>query len=181
MHSTNKIEDIKDDYGAEIDVRDYNKNLVLSHNYPDENSVKFTEYLNHFPKNSLLAINVKSCEIENDLKKTLELVQHENYFTFDFSIPYLLKAIKFGLKCAFRLSEYEKQIHSSCEWVWVDSFHSIWYDASFLESLRKSSLRIALVSPELHNRKEQSEFKKIKEMASIGLVDAICTDSPHIW
>ena len=94
-------------------------------------------------------------------------------------IPSLLKALKKNLSCAFRLSEFEKDIFLNCSWVWIDSFQSIWYDAELITSLQKSGLKIALVSPEIHNRK--SDLQKVKAIVNSVTVDAICTDLPDFW
>ena len=68
-HRCNSIQDIDSKYGAEVDVRDHNGRLVLSHGLPNDKSVELTTYLKIFPKKTLLAINVKSCEIEEKLKR----------------------------------------------------------------------------------------------------------------
>ncbi len=91
----------------------------------------------------------------------------------------MLKSIKSNLSCAFRLSEYEKEIISNCDWVWVDCFEKIWYDTNFLKNLKDLQLKIALVSPELHGRR--SELKKFKAIVNSISVDAICTDIPEYW
>ena len=180
-HRCNSIQEIDSKYGAEIDVRDHNGKLVLSHGLPNDKSVELTTYLKIFPKKTLLAINVKSCEIEAELKRILDKSRLEQYFVFDFSFPYLKKAQQIGLTCAFRLSEYEKDIQSSCDWVWIDSFDKVWYDENYLRSLRKHDLRIAIVSPDIHNRNNENEFSVIKQMASSNLIDTICTNEIDIW
>ena len=81
--------------------------------------------------------------------------------------------------CAFRLSEFEKDIFPQCDWVWVDSFQKIWFDAEYISSLKNLGLKIAIVSPELHKRK--LEMKQVKEIVNSVKVDAICTDFPNFW
>jgi len=178
-HRANSLHDIEPNLGLEIDIRDYKNELVLAHDHPDEQSVKLVDFLQNISKNSLLAINIKSSEIETELESILRKSNISNYFTFDWPLPSLLKALKCNLTCAFRLSEYEKNIIPNCSWVWIDSFHGIWYDADFLLTLKKSGLKLALVSPELHNRK--SELDKVKNIVNTVKVDAICTDLPDFW
>ena len=181
-HRVNTINGIDNRFGAEVDIRDHNGKLVLSHSLPNQESVNFFDFLKKFPRTSLLAINVKSCEIEKDLKEILEEFNYQKYFVFDFSIPYLRKAIKFGLVCAFRLSEYEKDLHLGCKWVWLDCFHGIWYDENFVNSLRKDGLKVAVASPELHTHQPSNEeLEKIRKMINRDLIDAICTDKPELW
>ena len=42
-HRGNAVNDIDSNLGIEIDVRDYNNELVLSHDYPNQQSVKLDE------------------------------------------------------------------------------------------------------------------------------------------
>jgi len=181
-HRVLSVNEIDKKFGAEIDVRDHDGKIVLSHAMSKIDNEFFSDFLEQFPRKSFLAINVKSSEIENKLKDILTLKNHQKYFVFDFAFPSLRKALKLGLNCAFRLSEYEKDIHNNCDWVWVDCFDKIWYDKKMLEDLKKRRLKIALVSPEIHNRSEnKDEFEKIKEFVRFELVDAICTDNAKFW
>lgn len=178
-HRANIITQIDTRYGLEIDVRDSVGELVISHNPVLGNEVTLNDYLKHIDNKKLLAINSKSSEIENKLKQILQTNNITNYFTFDWPVPSLIKAIQVQLVCAFRLSEYEKEIIPNCLWVWIDAFHSIWYNEIFLNSLKSKGLKIAIVSPELHNRKD--ELSKVKELVKSGKVDAICTDLPEYY
>ena len=178
-HRANLIENFDNRFGAEIDVRDFNNKLVISHNLPNEKSLELESFLAKIPKETFLAINIKSSEMEFELKRIIEKHNIKNYFTFDHSVPSLIKSIKCNLFCAFRLSEYEKEIIPNCDWVWVDCFEKIWYDQDFLKSLKNLGLKIAIVSPELHNRK--SDIKKLEEIVNSIPVDAICTDIPEYW
>ena len=178
-HRVNSISDICTEIGLEIDIRDFNNDLVLAHDHPSIHSLRFEDFLKKISKKQLLAINVKSSEIENEIKQTLLKFNISNYFTFDWPIPSLMKALKQNLVCAFRLSEYEKDIIPQCDWVWVDSFQTIWYDSDYLASLKEHGLKIALVSPELHNRKQ--ELEQVREIVNSVKVDAICTDMPNFW
>lgn len=178
-HRVNLMSDIDLEYGAEIDVRDHNGVIVLSHDYPSDNSERLSDFLKHFPKNRLLAINVKSCGIEIDVNNMLK--NHKNYFLFDFSLPYLLKSIHMDIPCALRLSEYEKELFKGPKWAWIDSFHSVWYSDKYIESIKNKGYKIALVSPELHKRSNKLDYEKINSMINKKLVDAICTDVPDKW
>ena len=178
-HRVNTFDEIDSSLGLEIDVRDFNNELVLSHDHPTFDSIKFNDFLKNISNDQLLAINIKSSEIENEIKNSLKQSNITNYFTFDWSIPSLMKAINVNLVCAFRLSEYEKEIFPRCDWVWIDTFEHIWFDAEYLSSLKDLGLKIALVSPELHNRK--SDMLQIKEIVNSVKVDAICTDLVEFW
>ncbi len=178
-HRANTRQEINPKYGLEIDIRDYGGKLVLSHDIPNDQSEHLESFLSHIQENNFLAINIKSVEIESELKKILSKAKISNYFTFDWPIPSLKKAINYDLNCAFRLSEYEKDIYPNCEWAWIDAFNEIWYDADYLISLKNNGIKLALVSPELHGRK--SDIDKIKNLINSVEVDAICTDIPEYW
>ena len=178
-HRVNSIKEINPKFGLEIDIHNYNNKLVLAHDHPNEQSIKLEDFITHIPKNSLLAINIKNEEVEAELKIILSRSKTTNYFTFDWPVTSLRNAINHDLNCAFRLSEYEKDIVPNCPWVWLDSFNGIWYDADFLISLKKSGIKLAIVSPELHNRK--ADINKVKDIVNAVKVDAMCTDIPEFW
>ena len=178
-HRVNSIKEINPKFGLEIDIHNYNNKLVLAHDHPNEQSIKLEDFITHIPKNSLLAINIKNEEVEAELKIILSRSKTTNYFTFDWPVTSLHNAINHDLNCAFRLSEYEKDIVPNCPWVWLDSFNGIWYDADFLISLKKSGIKLAIVSPELHNREE--DISKVKDIVNAVKVDAMCTDIPEFW
>ena len=178
-HRVNSIKEINPKFGLEIDIHNYNNKLVLAHDHPNEQSIKLENFITHIPKNSLLAINIKNEEVEAELKIILSRSKTTNYFTFDWPVTSLHNAINHDLNCAFRLSEYEKDIVPNCPWVWLDSFNEIWYDADFLISLKKSGIKLAIVSPELHNREE--DISKVKDIVNAVKVDAMCTDIPEFW
>ena len=178
-HRVNSIKEINPKFGLEIDIHNYNNKLVLAHDHPNEQSIKLEDFITHIPKNSLLAINIKNEEVEVELKIILSRSKTTNYFTFDWPVTSLRNAINHDLNCAFRLSEYEKDIVPNCPWVWLDSFNEIWYDADFLISLKKSGIKLAIVSPELHNR--EADISKVKDIVNAVKVDAMCTDIPEFW
>jgi len=178
-HRVNSIKEINPKFGLEIDIHNYNNKLVLAHDHPNEQSIKLEDFITHIPKNSLLAINIKNEEVEAGLKIILSRTKTTNYFTFDWPVTSLHNAINHDLNCAFRLSEYEKDIVPNCPWVWLDSFNGIWYDADFLISLKKSGIKLAIVSPELHNR--EADINKVKDIVNAVKVDAMCTDIPEFW
>ncbi len=178
-HRVNSIKEINPKFGLEIDIHNYNNKLVLAHDHPNEQSTKLEDFITHVPKNSLLAINIKNEEVEAELKIILSRSKTTNYFTFDWPVTSLRNAINHDLNCAFRLSEYEKDIVPNCPWVWLDSFNGIWYDADFLISLKKSGIKLAIVSPELHNR--EADISKVKDIVNAVKVDAMCTDIPEFW
>ena len=178
-HRVNSFDKIDNNFGIELDVRDQNGELVVSHDLPITSTIKLEDLLQKIDKNKLIAINIKSVEIEKSLKKIISNANLKNYFTFDWPIPSLIKAQNNHLICAFRLSEYEKELFPNCSWVWIDSFKEIWYDVKILSDLKDKGFNLALVSPELHGR--ENDLKKFEKIVNTGLVDAICTNKPEYW
>ena len=75
---------------------------ISSNCYPS--SIKMGKEMN----NGTLILNVKENGLENELLKTMQCFQIENFFILDQSFPYLITTINNGEKrCAARLSEYE--------------------------------------------------------------------------
>ena len=55
--------------GLEIDIRDYNGILVLSHDLPNEKCLLFEKFLESVNPNTMLLINVKSTDIQQNLQE----------------------------------------------------------------------------------------------------------------
>lgn len=178
-HKVNSYDEIDSNFGIELDIRDQNGDLVVSHDVPTYPSIKLVDFLKKIDKRKLVALNIKSTEIEKSLKKIISDADLKNYFTFDWPIPSLIKAQNNNLICAFRLSEYEKELFPNCSWIWIDSFKHIWYDEKILAELKDKGFNLALVSPELHGR--ENDLEKFKKIVNAGLVDAICTNKPEYW
>ena len=91
VHRVNKLSNlhkIPKNYGIEIDVRDYKKKLILSHDpFKDgENLEIFLKKYNH----GTLIVNVKSEFIESSVMKLLKKFHIRDYFFLDFSYPSII-------------------------------------------------------------------------------------------
>jgi glycerophosphoryl diester phosphodiesterase len=61
-------------FGTETDVRDYNGDLVISHDIADENAISFQKFLEiygEYSKDLPLALNIKSDSLQLKLKEAL--------------------------------------------------------------------------------------------------------------
>ena len=70
IHRVNKIKDLKSipqKYGVEIDIRSFNKKLILSHD-SQKNGDNFKKYLKNY-NHSFLVANIKEAGIENQVIK----------------------------------------------------------------------------------------------------------------
>lgn len=74
-------------FGIELDVRDQNGSLVVSHDIPKGSCAYFKEHMNLSSDKTTWAINIKADGLASVLKSELEQFGIENYFAFDMSIP----------------------------------------------------------------------------------------------
>jgi hypothetical protein len=173
-------------FGTEADLRDFNGDIVISHDIPDINTIKLADFFEMYNTNgqsTTLALNVKSDGLQKLLKSTLDHFCISNYFVFDMSIPDTIGYYKEGITFFSRQSEFEPipVFYDKCKGIWLDSFEGIWYNEELILKHLNHNKQVALVSPELHKR-DYIEFwsilrdNKIHQMKGVIL----CTDFPEI-
>ena len=87
---------------------------------------------------------------------------------------------------AIRISDYEsfdnikKKLNNKCKWVWLEIFDNINISKEQVIYLKNKSIKICLVSPELHNR--PNDIKKIKKFIKKMKIEisAVCTKLDYI-
>ncbi|WP_343707629.1 hypothetical protein [Flavobacterium sp.] len=173
-------------YGTETDIRDYNEELVISHDIPDENSLKiddfFKIYNSYSNPNLTLALNIKSDGLQSKLKEKLIEFGVENYFVFDMSIPDTLGYLRNNLRVYTRHSEYEPipAFYEESQGVWLDAFESTWYDGDVILDHLKKGKYVAIVSSDLHKRNHLDLWTYLKSNNYHKLDNIIlCTDLPE--
>ncbi|MCT7471033.1 hypothetical protein N5T90_09105 [Aliarcobacter cryaerophilus] len=181
-HRVNTIEELKqipNEYGVELDLRDYGERLVLQHD-PFKDGEDFEEYLKHYNHGTMI-LNIKSERIEH---KVLELIQKYNikkYFFLDSSFPMIYLLSKSGEKnIALRFSEFEGidtilSMTGKVEWIWVDCFSKLPINYEIYKLLKNNGFKFCLVSPELQGQNEKlASYKQYLQNEGI-VFDAICT------
>jgi hypothetical protein len=168
-------------FGVELDIRDRNGELVVSHNPSGSAEVLlFAEVIDLFTNyESILAINIKADGLLTYLESALAGVPREKYFLFDMSIPETIGYLRSDLPTFMRLSEYEDicKLHDRSEGVWLDAFETDWWTGN--SKILNSEKKICVVSPELHGRDKSYVWNFLKnERCSADLY--ICTDFPDI-
>ena len=172
------------DFGTETDVRDYNGDLVISHDIADENAISFQKFLEiygEYNKDLPLALNIKSDGLQLKLKEALARNKIENYFLFDMSIPDALGYLRNEVKNVFtRQSEYEKDpsFYEKANGVWLDSFEEDWFDNNLISAHLARGKMVCIVSPELHKRSHLESWKKYKFLSTEKNL-FLCTDFPE--
>ena len=186
INSIKKLKKIDNNHGIEIDVRSFNKNLILNHD-PFKNGDLLKNWIK-FYNHKLLIVNIKEEGLEFQILKILNKYKIKNYFFLDQTFPFLVKfSHRMKKNCAFRLSDYEsistiKKIKDKIKWVWIDFFENFYFNKKDFEFLKKNKLKICLVSPELKNLSSKNIriMKDIIKKNNIK-VDAICTKKPNLW
>lgn len=162
--------------GVETDFRDYQANLVLSHDILLNQ--QFTPFTG-FNTKDRYAINLKSDGLLNLFLPFVDRIRMSGSFIFDGSIPEMVRYRDAGIPHALRLSEYETELPWKSDYVWVDAFESDWWISD--ESLKSlfTSHHLVFVSPELHGRDHRLAFEAFVEFRrKYGKVFSVCTDLP---
>jgi len=168
-------------FGVELDIRDKNGELVVSHDPSGSAEVLlFNDVLDLFTNyESVLAINVKADGIIAYLESALAGVAREKYFLFDMSIPETISYLRSDLPTFMRRSEYEDicELHNRSEGVWLDAFETDWWVGN--SKILTGEKKICVVSPELHGRDKSDVWNFLKNNRSPAEL-YICTDFPEI-
>jgi len=176
-------------FGTETDIRDLNGELVISHDMPNvkaKDLVRLDDFFKaykSFNNELVLALNIKSDELQENLELELKKYEIKNYFLFDMSIPDSIKYLNKGLNVFFRQSEYEKEVplYNKIKGIWLDCFDSIWYDIELINNHIKNGKTVCLVSEELHGRPYKPFWELIKNW-KLNLNNKLisCTDYPEL-
>ena len=185
INTSKELLQIPKQYGIEIDIRDSNKKLLVTHD-PFTEGEELDLFLEHFD-HAWIILNVKSERIEYKILEILKQRKIDNYFFLDCSFPMIIELHKNGIKnIAIRYSEFESiesvlLLKDKVSWVWVDCFTKLPLDKNIYNILKNANLKICIVSPELqkHSIEMITDFKKQLTREKIK-VDAICTKSYNI-
>ena len=187
-HQVNSIKDLKripNDYGLEVDLRDYGSQLILQHD-PFKHGENFEEYLKHYNHGTII-LNIKSEGIEFRVIELLTKYKVTKYFFLDCSFPMIYLLSKAGEKnIAIRLSEFEGldttlKMQNRINWVWIDCFNHFSLDRDKYSKIKAAGLKICLVSPELQNQKDKiTEHIKIIKNKDFK-IEAVCSKYPGVW
>lgn len=169
--------------GIEIDVRNHNNKLVVSHDViikkPPLFFADICKYARSNEYDGFVAINVKEDNLEELILPILKEFKINNWFSFDHSIPDLISSK--NLNSFFRISEFEKfsfEKNIKIKGCWLDSFNSpFWYDFNTLKELN-SRRDLAIVSSDLHGFSPYNQWGIIKEILNERMEYKLflCTD-----
>ena len=185
-HRVNTLEQLREvpgDHGVEIDVRDYDGDLILAHD-PLQGGERLDDYLRGCAHATVI-FNVKCDGLE---ERILELAGRHgiaDFFFLDVAGPTLVGLARRGeRRVAVRYSEYEPiefalAFAGRLDWVWVDCFTHLPLDRDSHRRLAEH-FKICLVSPELQRHPRQTIQAYRGQLEGLP-VDAVCTDFPEDW
>jgi len=185
-HRVNTIEGLlktPKDRGVEIDIRDYDGGLVLTHE-PFTKGDSLEEYLKNY-HHKFIIFNTKVDGITSHILELVKKYNIKDYFFLDLANPTLIWQANKGVRdIAARFSEYEPveaclALKGKVEWVWVDCFNSIPLNQENYSVLSKH-FKLCLVSPEMQGH-PLDWIEKFKQDFKQMPIQAVCTDRPDLW
>ncbi|HBE67570.1 MAG TPA: hypothetical protein DDW52_05410 [Planctomycetaceae bacterium] len=187
-HRINTLAQLKalpEQYGLEVDLRDYGDRIVLQHDpYVEAGAEDFESLLDCYHHGTLI-LNIKSERIEPKVQEMLASRGIEDYFFLDSSFPMIRNLSALGEhRFAVRFSEYEPieyalSLAGAVNWVWVDCFNRLPLDAQSHAQLRQH-FKICIVSPELQGHSLDSIPAFASQISGLE-IDAVCTKRPDLW
>lgn len=170
--------------GIEIDVRDLDGTLVVSHDPPQTGALPFETVVaawRDHPSAGTLAINVKADGLEQLLAGALRGTDPDRSFVFDMSIPDALRYVRAGIPYFTRHSEVEPEpaLYAGATGVWLDDFAGGFITEARIAAHVHEGKRVAVVSPELHGRDHVVVWDEWRRWAVWRERDVLlCTDHP---
>jgi hypothetical protein len=162
-------------FGVEVDVRDYARYVILSHDPPVNNpdadllSMVFEIRKARFRKLPIV-IDIKSCGLATELEQYLF---EPNWFCIGMPYPEAREYMKRKIPVYCRRSDEDYDLWKGSKGYWIDCFESDWWE-SVNEELPIPSV---IVSPELHNRNPLGCWKYVRSLMA-QYRPSICTDFP---
>jgi hypothetical protein len=171
-------------WGVELDVRDLDGALVISHDPPAAGALAFGAVVDAFVDAGCpgrIAVNVKSDGLEAMIADTLREVEPARWFAFDMSVPDTLRYARAGLPYFSRHSDVEPEpaLYDGSSGVWLDDFAGGFVTQARIAAHLDAGKHVAVVSPELHGRDHAPAWR---EWRTWGVWShpaiALCTDLP---
>ncbi|MDR0842529.1 MAG: hypothetical protein LBP68_03815 [Acidobacteriota bacterium] len=172
-------------FGIETDLRDFGRQLVISHDSPDSSAMPFETFLDlyqRFGHGETLALNVKADGLQERALTALTELSIKEYFFFDMSVPDALEYKRRELRFFSRHSEIEPQpaLYDAAVGVWMDCFFDDWIRPEDVRAHLAAGKEVCICSPELHGRNPENF---LNQLADTELPDepflALCTDEPE--
>lgn len=172
-------------FGIELDVRDHNGALVVSHDMPLGSPMLLADVLamhQALAPHTSLAINIKADGLALPLKHLLVEYGTTEYFVFDMSVPDMRACLAAGLTSLARHSEFEPvtELHARAQGIWFDSFSWCLPDIGLISRCLSREHIACVVSAELHGHGHHAQWAMLAQLAA-GQHEGrlmLCTDRP---
>lgn len=168
--------------GTETDLRDHDGEIVISHDPATGAPLSFAEVLRIMNgRNLTLALNIKADGLSRRIKDILREFGHTNYFTFDMSIPDLVRQLQDDMVVYTGLSDIQPHpvLEDRCRGIWLDCFGSDWYGAGLIDGLIGRGKRVCVVSADLQKRSTDAQWNMIRTCKTLSSPHLLlCTDKP---
>jgi hypothetical protein len=179
VNSSIELENIDQEFGIELDLRDYMQDIVVQHD-PYTKGEHFKDYIQHINNRDLI-LNIKCERIEVDVLNILKQSKYNgNYILLDCSFPMIHFLVNNGEQnIALRFSEYEGldtliNMKGKVKWVWVDVFNKLPLNSKICEIIQSLGYKICLVSPELQNHPNNIKIYAEEIINQKLKINAIC-------
>lgn len=169
-------EAIQHGFAVETDLRLYSNEIILSHDSPHEEMVRLFEL--EYWEDGRFALNIKEDGLHERFVPWRSILDVNGSFFFDGSTPDMLKYFQSHMPIANRLSDVEELCKIASKYVWLDAFHSEWWDLGTIQKLCDLGYEVIIVSPELHGRNPADVWDKFAKLCKSGKNVGICTDFP---
>ena len=199
-HRVNTIDELQTldrKFGAEIDVRYHQNDLILHHDpfqhHLEPQPQRLDSFLEQYDLTGPLILNIKTEGIEQQCIELMKRHHIKQWFFLDLSMPYFVRYAvsaaagnieSFGPdNLATRFSEYEAieycmSFKNKAQWLWVDYFTHYPISETLYKQL--SFFNICLVSPELQGH-STDKIATLKKQINSQNITAVCTKHPEFW
>jgi glycerophosphoryl diester phosphodiesterase len=171
-------------WGVELDVRDLDGELVISHDPPAAGALSFADVVEAYAAAGCpgaLAVNVKADGLEALTAAHLRDVDPAHWFAFDMSVPDTLRYERRELPYFTRHSDLENvpALYEAAGGVWLDDFAGGFVTQERIAAHLQAGKRVAVVSPELHGRDREPVWDVWRSWPVWASEDVfLCTDHP---
>lgn len=172
-------------WGVELDVRDLDGTLVVSHDPPRRGVPTLTEVLEArgaAGAAGVLAVNVKADGLQALVAAELADAAPDTWFAFDMSVPDALGYARRALPLFTRHSDLEPEpaLYDDAVGVWLDDLGGGWLAGEHAARHLAAGKSVAIVSPELHGRPHREAWRRWADWdfwADPRVL--LCTDHPR--
>ena len=172
-------------FGTETDLRDAAGKLVVSHDPALAHAMQAEVMLGihrRYDSSLPLALNVKADGLQHLVVDAIKQFAPADVFVFDMSVPDTIHWLKAGVPVFTRHSDVEPApvLYEQAAGIWLDGFHSDWWEMATIQGHLDRGKRVCVVSPELHGRPHQAAWERLR-MQGTSRPGALmlCTDHPE--